>query len=81
MSLSSIAVMRWTVFGVMCTRSPGSISRFDELAVFLDLEQQLARLQVDRLVLEVVVLQAERVAGIHVNQLADVASVFAQCSS
>ena len=72
MSLSSIAVMRWMVFGVMWTRSPGSISRFDELVALLDLEQQLARVQVDRLVLQVVVLQAQRVAGVDVDQLADV---------
>src|SRR5436305_1986746 len=42
-------------------------------APLVDLEQQLPRVQVDRLVLEVVILQAERVAGVHVNQLADVA--------
>ena len=40
---------------------------------FLNLEQQLAGVQVDRFVLHVVVLKAERVAGVHVNQLADIA--------
>src|SRR5262249_35409964 len=44
-----------------------------ELAVFLDLEQQLARVQVDRLILQVVVLEAERVPLGDVNQLPDVA--------
>jgi hypothetical protein len=39
---------------------------------FLNLEQQQAGLQVDRLVLQVVVLQAQRMAGVHVNELADV---------
>ena len=73
MSLSSIAVMRWMVFGVMWTRSPGSISRFTSVVAFLNLEEQPARVQVDRLVLQVVILEAEGVAGVDVNQLADVA--------
>src|SRR5581483_74728 len=51
----------------------GAHLAFDELTVLLNLEQQLAGVQVDRLVLQVVVLQAERVPFVHVNQLADVA--------
>src|SRR5262249_6916107 len=42
-------------------------------AALVDLEQQLAGVQVDRLVLLVVVLQAEGVPFVDVNQLADVA--------
>src|SRR5262249_20799595 len=44
-----------------------------QLAAFFDLEEQPAAVEKDRLVLEVVVLQAERVAFVDVNQLADVA--------
>src|SRR5262249_48196449 len=39
----------------------------------VDLEQHQPRMQVDRLVLQVVILEAERVAGVDVNQLAHVA--------
>src|SRR5436309_8883648 len=45
---------------------------FPQRTSLLDLEHQLARVEVNRLVLVVVVLQAQRVPGVHVNQLADV---------
>ena len=45
----------------------------DQLVAFLDLEQHPAGPEEDRLVLLIVVLQAEGVAGVDVNQLADVA--------
>src|SRR5687767_10965216 len=45
----------------------------DELVPFLDLEEHAPGPEEDRLVLLVVVLQTERVAGVHVNELADVA--------
>ena len=50
----------------------GRISRLTSFAALLNLEQQLPGVQVDRLVLQVVILEAERVAGVHVNQLAHV---------
>ena len=73
MSQSVIAVMRWTVPGVTWTASPSFISRLTSSSAFLDLEQHPSGPEEDRLVLLVVVLQAERVAGVDVNQLADVA--------
>ena len=71
MSQSVIAVMRWTVPGVTWTASPSFISRLTSFP-FLDLEQHPAGPEEDRLVLLVVVLQAEGVPGVDVNQLADV---------
>ena len=65
--------MRCTVGGVTCTASPGPISVADQLAVDFALEQHLPRPHEDRLVLAVVVLQAERVALVDVDLLADVA--------
>ena len=72
MSQSSIAVMRWTVFGVMCTDSPDLHLALDQRVAFADLEQQPPRPEEDRFVLLVVILKAEGVAGVDVNQLADV---------
>src|SRR4030095_1078823 len=46
---------------------------FRQPAALVNLEQQPAGVQVDRLVLDVVVLQAERMAGVDVDQFADVA--------
>src|SRR5262245_14732948 len=43
-----------------------------ELAVFLNLEEQLPAVDEDRFVLQVVILQAERVPFVDVNQLADI---------
>src|SRR5713101_1612014 len=43
-----------------------------QASALVDLEEQPARVQVDRLVLHVVILQAQRVARVDVNQLADV---------
>src|SRR5437016_13418756 len=43
-----------------------------ERAVLIDLEKQLAGPEIDRLVLDVVVLQAQGVALIDMNDLADV---------
>ena len=60
------------VCGVMWTLSPGSISRFVERVSLLNLEEQLPRPEKDRLVLDVVVLQAERMAGLHVQHLAHI---------
>src|SRR6266496_1796800 len=45
---------------------------FPQRTSLLDLEHQLARVEVNRLVLVIVVLQAQRVPGLHVNQFADV---------
>ena len=81
MSLSSMAVMRWIVCGVMCTLSPGQHLALLERFPFLNLEEQFAGPQKDRLVLHVVILQAQRVAGIHVQHFPTYRSVFAQCSS
>ena len=64
--------MRWTVGGVTCTDSPGQHLALRQRAVHVDLEQHLARPEEDRLVLLIVVLQAEGVALVDVNQLADV---------
>ncbi len=72
-SQSSIAVMRCTVPGVTWKRPQRRDLVFHQLAVLLDLEQELARQQHDRLVLLVVVLKAERVALVDVDDLADVA--------
>src|SRR5215831_20418659 len=47
-----------------------------KLPVDLDLEEQPAGLQEDRLVLQIVILEAERVAGLHVDQFADVSVRF-----
>ena len=65
--------MRCTVFGVTCTASPGCISRPTSLPSTSISNSSLPDQQEDRLVLEVVVLQAQGVALVDVDDLAHVA--------
>jgi hypothetical protein len=45
----------------------------DQLVPFLDLEEQPARGEINGFVFLIVILEAERVAGVDVNDLSDVA--------
>ncbi len=54
-------------------RIPGFHLALHQLVAFLDLEEHAAFPEEDRLVLLVVILQAQRMTGVDVNELADVA--------